>query len=299
MKGLYGEKIRNFLSPWEVHLFSFSPGEKSKTRKVKEELEDALFREKLGRDTTIIGLGGGVVTDIAGFVAATFCRGVPLILIPTTLMGMVDASIGGKVGVNTPHGKNLVGAYYFPKKIFIDSDFLSTLSEHEMRNGKAEVLKYGLIQDKELLYIEDVEEMIRRSVGIKESVVTLDPDEKGLRRVLNFGHTIGHAIEAVTDYEMSHGDAITIGMRIESYLSMRMGYLKEEELQEIDKILPIVNFSFAFSTLYEKMQQDKKARSKKPRFVLLEKIGQVASFGGDYCIEVDDALIEEGLLCLQ
>lgn len=202
---LFGKK----LFKGQASFFSFPAGEKSKTRKTKEKIEDGLIQKGFGSDTVIVGLGGGVVTDLAGFVAATYCRGVKLVLIPTTLLGMVDAAIGGKNGVNTPKAKNRIGTFYFPELIMIDTDFLKTLPEKEMLMGGAEILKYGLIDDPSLFQdlpklFSSIDKTIEKSIAAKKKVVGEDPEEKkGLRRILNFGHTIGHALETIENYKIS------------------------------------------------------------------------------------------------
>ncbi|MDA9271809.1 3-dehydroquinate synthase, partial [bacterium] len=205
-------------------LLACPAGEIHKTRETKQQLEDELLARQYGRDTCLIALGGGVVTDLVGFLAATYCRGLPVIYVPTTLLAMVDASIGGKTGVNTPHGKNLIGTFTQPQAVFMDINTLNTLPENEWHNGMAEMIKHSLIADATIFKLlqQNVEKIIQRdaiflidmihaSCLIKKNIVEQDEQEQGLRQLLNFGHTIGHAIETIEHYRLSHGEAVAIG----------------------------------------------------------------------------------------
>lgn len=286
--------------------FSFPPGEKYKTRKTKESIEDKLTKEGFGRDTVIVGLGGGVVTDLAGFVAATYCRGVRLVFIPTTLLGMVDAAIGGKNGVNTPKAKNRIGTIYFPELVLIDTDFLKSLSQKEMLMGGAEILKYGLIGDPSLFQdlsklFSSIEKTIEKSIAVKRRVVDEDPEERGLRRILNFGHTIGHALETIENYKISHGEAVAIGLLVESYISHLMGYLNGPNFHKIERLFASSDFNLKISGRVTKqkmmaaMALDKKAKGKSPRFVLIEDIGKVVPFDGEYCTSLPKEILDLAL----
>ena len=243
------------------------------------------------RNDAVIGLGGGSTTDLAGFVGATWLRGVRTYLIPTTLLAMVDAAIGGKTGVNTQEGKNLVGAFHLPTKVFIDLDTLDSLPRNDLIAGMAELVKYGFISDPEILDIvlEDdqatsssskvFEELVRRSVAIKERVTTEDFRESGQREFLNYGHTLGHAIEHAERYKWRHGAAISIGMVFAAELSMLSGKLSEAEVElhrrVFDKLgLPTTYRPEKWPQLLEVMQRDKKARGGALRFVVLDKIGK-------------------------
>lgn len=317
VKKLWGEKLEQHFKKegLDLSLLSFAAGEESKTRETKQQLEDALLAQKQGRESCLIALGGGVVTDLVGFIASTFCRGVPYVSLPTTLLGMVDASLGGKTGVNTSQGKNLIGAYYPPKAICMDLSFLSTLSEKEWRNGAAEILKYGLIgspslfasmrdnfslwQKKEPHFLKEI---ISASCLEKKRVVELDfREKKGVRRMLNFGHTFGHAIETLLHYQIGHGDAVALGMAREAYLSQKLGYLSGKELHEIVAVLRLYQFSLDLpeaindKKMEEVMALDKKAAGALPRFVLLKAIGEVLSFNGEYCTAVAPELLREAL----
>jgi len=292
-------------------------GEEAKTRQSKQKFEDELLRRKFGRDTLLIGLGGGVVTDFTAFLASTYMRGVPFILVPTTLLAMVDAAIGGKCGVDTPFGKNLIGAIYHPSHILIDPALLASLPDPEWTHGLAEILKYGLIADPsiwELLerdplhWKQSLSSLLLSSIRVKKNVVEQDPLETiGPRRILNFGHTIAHALEALSQFKMPHGEAVAIGCIAESCLSHRLGYLSKEDFSRIKTLFRKFSFSFklpkafALEPMIDAMVIDKKAKGREPRFVLIDRIGHALPFEGDYCRTVPaaelKALIQEEL-CL-
>lgn len=309
VKRLYGTALQKHLQSLglSVLLISFPAGEKYKSRKTKEKIENEMLSHKLGKDTCVIGLGGGVVTDLAGFVAATYGRGIPFISIPTTLLGMVDASIGGKTGINTPEGKNLLGSYYSPDLILMDLNTLDSLPKKEYINGMAEVIKYGLIGSEKLFKLvnsnkkPNIKQIIELSVKEKKKVIEKDPQEKGLRRILNFGHTLGHAIESAANYKMGHGEAIALGMIGESYMSMRMGFLSAEHYSQVCDIFKQYGFALklpkgaTLEVLNEKMMVDKKSTGSRPRFVMIESIGKVKSFRGEYCTPVEDVLIIDAI----
>lgn len=295
-------------------LISFPAGEEHKSRATKAFCEDQLLALGLGRDTCIIGIGGGIVTDLAGFVAATYCRGVPSIMIPTSLLAMVDASIGGKAGVNVPQGKNLIGTITQPKAVFIDTAALKTLPLAEIKNGMAEIIKHGLIADKayieflnanakKLLQLDAklIEETIYASVKIKGQIVQEDETEKGKRRLLNLGHTFAHAIEVASKHEIPHGRAVAIGIIAESYLSMKMGQLQPSDFQEVCAIINLYQIELTWkgvlspADLLDLMKLDKKSLNQKPRFVILKEIGAPLEFDGQYCTAVDEKLLEHAI----
>ncbi|NGX40096.1 MAG: 3-dehydroquinate synthase [Chlamydiae bacterium] len=306
---LYGSK----LPPFEV--FSFPAGEHSKTRETKERLEDELLSRGFGRETLFIGLGGGVVTDLTGFLASTFCRGAPHILIPTTLLGMVDAAIGGKSGVNTPYGKNLIGTFYPPQEVLIDGAFLSSLPPKEMNNGIVEMIKVGLVRSEEFLAkmassfdqwkegdLSFLMDIIFEAASIKIGIVEEDPfEKKGLRRILNFGHTFAHAIEVANEYKVAHGEAVAIGILIACLISKRVGLLSNEHCVEIREIfdryqIPLkLPHPLSPEEILPLLARDKKNQSNTPRLVLLEGIGTAASFNSVYCTEVRGHLLEEAI----
>lgn len=310
---LFGNKwaanLQNF--GLNVTLFTFPSGEKEKCREKKEELENLLFSQKFGRDVCIIALGGGVATDLIGFLASTYCRGVSLILVPTTLLAMVDAAIGGKTGVNTRFGKNLIGTFYPAEKILIDPAILSSLPPSEWTNGLAEVIKYALIRSSNLFdalkkwnpqdqsYLEKI---IQECIAIKAQIVEKDYEEKaGVRRILNFGHTIAHALELLENYRLSHGEAVAIGMLAESYISMKMGLIPDSLFMEIEKMIKSFPFALRISStitldhLSSALALDKKASKGAVRFVLLDKIGACNPFDGEYCSEVPTEILNQAL----
>ena len=278
---------------FDVRLVSLQPGEEQKTLETALTLYDACFDHKLDRNSLIVALGGGVVGDIGGFAAATFMRGIPFIQIPTSLLAQVDSSIGGKVAVNHPKGKNMIGSFYQPKAVFIDTETLSTLPAPELVAGLVEVIKYGVIKDAELFeYIEkslyDILQLnhnallkvIATSCQIKANIVEEDEKEKHLRAILNYGHTIGHAIETVTNYKKyRHGEAVAIGMLYAARIAIDMGLTDntvfERQISLIKRLgLPIhtgLNPEEIIKTLYV----DKKVISGRLRFILPTKIGEV------------------------
>lgn len=280
-------------------LFIFPAGESYKTRETKAALEDQLLEAGYGRDTVIVGIGGGVVTDMAGFIAATYCRGVPLVLVPTSLLAMVDAGIGGKTGVNVGPYKNYIGAIYPAMSTFIDPTVLATQPPASYRDGLVEMIKHGLVWDsthfswierhiQALLAKEPtlLEKAIRDSCAVKREVVQKDSHEKGLRRILNFGHTIGHAVETASNYGVSHGTAVAYGCLVEA----KMSGLPKEEIARIEALFRTIGIpleqaeAYPLDQLWEIMQHDKKAKGGKPRFVTLKTIGQVESHDGEYCV---------------
>ena len=319
VKGLYGEALIKSLRQdgLQADLIAFPEGEASKTRQTKEYVEDQLVALGAGRDTCILALGGGVVTDLVGFVASTFCRGVSFISIPTSLMAMVDASIGGKTGVNIPGGKNLIGAFYPPQAVFIDLAVLRTLPEKELLNGMMEVIKHGLICKSKLF--EHIEEhtqailsgdstvlaaLVEASCEVKLDVVWRDEREGGLRRILNFGHTIGHAIETASKHTISHGEGVACGMIAESYIAMKLGSLSSEEYLRIRHLLhsfgmgTSLDASVDIDELLKIMSRDKKSLNSQARFVMLNGIGKTLDLDGEYCTPVDEALVREAIHAL-
>lgn len=304
---LYGYSLQKALS--NSHLFVFPAGESSKTRATKEKIEDQFLDKKLGRDTCVIALGGGVATDLGGFLASTYCRGVPLVMIPTSLLGMVDACIGGKNGVNAGHAKNRIGTVYQPKQVLIDLDTLKTLPLNELKNGVVEMIKHGLILDSAYfefleMHLEEIfalnpdylQHAVRESCRIKLSVVHEDPNEKGKRRILNFGHTIGHALEAASGYDLSHGEAVAAGIIVESRLAMKLGHLEECALQRIERLITRVFPSFQLpEDVMDFLILDKKTKSGQPRFVMIDGIGSSMAFDSEYCRPIDQTLVKEAL----
>jgi len=267
-------------------------GEAHKDWQTLSTVFDTLLEKRCGRDTTLVALGGGVIGDLAGFAAATYQRGVSYIQVPTTLLSQVDSSVGGKTAINHPLGKNMIGAFHQPRLVLADMDTLKTLPERELRSGLAEVIKHGLIRDAEFfawleknierLLSRDVEasaHAVRRSIEIKADIVAQDERESGLRRVLNFGHTFGHAIETGLGYgAWLHGEAVAAGMVMATDLSRQLGYLSEADAGRIASLLrraglPISAKGIAPGRMRQLMSVDKKVKEGRIHFVLLERLG--------------------------
>ena len=275
----------------------FPAGEQSKSREQKAELEDLLLQKKAGRDSLLVAMGGGVTGDLVGYVAASLHRGVPLVHLPTSLLAMIDSSIGGKVGVNHPAGKNLLGAFYQPEAIFTDIDFLQTLPDTEYRNGLAEAVKYAVILDPDLFTFleqqrdqiltrnpESLLEIITRCVKLKISVVEKDEKETNYRSILNFGHTVGHAIEKLSGLKIKHGFAVAAGMVTAVRLSRMLLNFPEEQVQRLLDLLRAYRLletniaRFSPGEIWQTMQTDKKVRQQISRFTLLDKNGAPVLF---------------------
>jgi 3-dehydroquinate synthase len=289
-------------------------GETHKTRDSWIALTDAMIADGCGRDTTVVALGGGVVGDLAGFVAATYMRGVPVVQCPTSLLAMIDASVGGKTGVDTAAGKNLVGAFHPPAVVLIDVETLATLPPAHRRAGLAEAIKHGVIADADYFERIDAEladllaarpaataACVARSVEIKSAIVRADPRERGLRRTLNFGHTLGHALEHVSGYALLHGEAVGIGMILEARLAERIGVAAAGTAERIAVVLRRAELpverprSLAAETVLEATRQDKKARGGAVTYALPSGIGGMAGEEREWSIEVGDALVREVL----
>ncbi len=296
---LYGPRVAGSLETagFQVVLIKILAGEKYKTLKSADDIYKKLLKNGFDRKSALVALGGGVIGDLTGFAAATFMRGVPFVQIPTTLLAMVDSSVGGKTGVNHPMGKNMIGAFYQPKKVLMDLSVLRTLPKEEFRAGMAEVIKYGVIRDgalfdylgrnREKILAHDLdalEHIIRRSCEIKAEVVSKDERESGLRAILNFGHTVGHAVETVENYTMRHGYAVAIGMVYASRLAHRTGLCESAVPERVEALIKSYGLPTDLSALSRKpnvtalmdtMQLDKKAEGGKVKFVLPKKIGAV------------------------
>lgn len=306
IKDLYGNTLAKQLG---AQIFEVPRGEMAKTREVKHKIENELLEKGYGKETVIMGLGGGSITDLAGYIASTYLRGVPLILLPTSLLAMVDASIGGKTAVDTDFGKNLIGTFYHPKAIISDIETLHTLPEKEKKNGLSEIIKMGLIFApdiiQELTNSNSLETLIYKASQAKISVVRQDPWERGLRRILNFGHTVGHALEASSHFTISHGEAVAIGCIAESYLSRKIGSLSEDEFLQIKELYSLHLQSLALPKSYDPqallqaMLFDKKRSSHKVRCVLIDQIGHCSSFEGQYCTPIEEKDFREALSYLE
>lgn len=260
-------------------------GEAAKTAEVAAELWESFGRLGLTRSDAVVGIGGGAVTDLAGFVAATWTRGVRVVQVPTSVLGMVDAAVGGKTGINTGAGKNLVGAFHPPASVLADTDFLAELPEAEFRSGMAEVVKCGFIADPVVLRLlgedptgrRDTEELIERAVRVKADAVGQDLYDTGVREFLNYGHTLGHAIERVEDFGWRHGEAVAVGLVFAAELSGRAGRLTDDDVAAHRSLLDAMGlptrYAGDWARLQAVMRVDKKARGATLRFVVLEAIG--------------------------
>ena len=293
---LYGSKVEGILKDagFAVNSFVVPPGEETKSTDYAIKIYDFLVEHRAERDDIIIALGGGMVGDLAGFVAATFLRGVFWVQVPTSLIAMVDASIGGKVGVNHPEGKNLIGAFYQPNLVLADPQTLTTLPQRELTSGWAEVIKHGMILDKEFLEFletninkltklepEALTRAVVRSAAIKSQVVNQDEKEReGKRAILNYGHTIAHGLEATTQYNcFLHGEAVAIGMMGAAKLSQRLGLLPSAAVERQQVLLqkfglPMVFSGLDLTEITRAMELDKKTKEKAIRWVLLQDIGR-------------------------
>jgi 3-dehydroquinate synthase len=301
-------------SPLPLPTLVVAAGERSKSRRRWADLSDRLLALGFGRDSAIVALGGGVVGDLAGFVAATFLRGIPWLQVPTTVLAMVDASVGGKTGVDTPDGKNLIGAFHPPRAVIADVRTLRTLPEPVFRAGLAEVVKHGLIADEAYLdwVAGEVDavlrrdeptlvRMVHRSVEIKGGIVARDEFEAGERAVLNAGHTVAHAIEAVSGYQVPHGEAVAIGLVAEATLAERLGVAAPGVAARLRAVhqalrLPVaLTWDFLVADLLGAMTHDKKNRAGAIRFALPSAVGRMARDGERWTIAAEQAQIAAAL----
>ena len=309
---LYGRRVREELegSGTKCDLITFPPGEASKNRSGWADITDAMLAAGMGRDAAVLALGGGVTGDLAGFVAATYLRGVPVVQVPTSLVAMVDSAVGGKTGVDAPAGKNLVGAFHPPRLVVADTATIASLPRSERAQGLVEAVKHGAIVD--ATYLDDLEadllalldgdanvttQAVLRSVAIKAQVVGEDERESGVREILNFGHTLGHALEAGADYLLPHGTAVGMGMVLEARLGEALGVTRTGTANRLAGIvvqlgLPLSPESpTARDTVLGFVRSDKKARRGRVRYVLLEELGRVARAEG-WSREVPDEEVE-------
>lgn len=312
---LYAKPILDKLieAGYQADLFSFPAGETSKTRKTKEEVEDAMLAKGYRRDCCILAVGGGVVTDLAGFVAGTYGRGVPFINYATTLLAAADASVGGKTAVDTPLATNLIGLFNQPEKVYLDIATWKTLPDRQVSSGMAETIKHAILADQTFFrYLEArMEEILRGdreacehiaevNCRIKYQVVMKDERESGLREVLNLGHTVGRAIETVSDYRLLHGEAVSIGLVAEAMLAQKLGYVIEEEKQAVIASLQQAKLPVCIpayidrEALVKKLYTDKKVRDGRLRFVIQKGIGDIVEFEpGVYATPIEEAVARE------
>ena len=311
VKSLYGHILKQHLTSggFKVALLLVPEGEDQKSLETAGRLYDELSNFHAERTTPILALGGGVIGDVAGFVAATYMRGVPLIQMPTTLLAQSDSSIGGKVAVNHGQLKNKIGAFYHPRLTISDISTLKTLSPRELCDGLAEIIKHGVILDGEFFsYLEEnldkiesfdaqvQERVVSCSAKIKAEVIAEDERDLGLRNILNYGHTIGHAIESVSDFKVQHGEAVAIGMLVEARISNKLGILDKNEVIRLRNLitragLPTEIPSLKVKRIIQAMKHDKKILKGKIRFILPKSIGN-----GFITDEVGTPLIEEALV---
>lgn len=314
---LYAGDIHTALcgAGFDAKLFTIPAGEESKTRQMKEFVEDSMLEAGFRRDCAVLAVGGGVVTDLAGFVAGTFGRGVPFANYATTLLAAADASVGGKTAVDTPLATNLIGIFNQPKKVYLDIDTWKTLPPEQLSSGLSETIKHGCLGDKELFeFLENNIEKIfmcdtdaceyiaEHNCAVKYDVVMRDERESSLREVLNLGHTVGRAIETLSDYRLLHGEAVAIGMAAQVRLGNKLGFINAENMDRVIALykaagLPTEIPDYADkAALVKKLYTDKKVRNGKLRFVFQKEIGDVMEFdGGTYGLEISEEQIAEVL----
>ncbi len=310
VRDLYAERIHNMLleNGYKSELIVFKAGEKSKTRKTKEFIEDTMLQKEYRRDCCIIAVGGGVVTDISGFVAGTFGRGVPFINYATTLLAAADASVGGKTAVDTELATNLIGLFNQPEKVYIDIATWKTLPRRQIASGLAETIKHACIADAEFFdYLMDnidkvfecdsevCKHIAEKNCSVKYQVVMKDERESGLREILNLGHTVGRAIETVSDYRLLHGEAVAIGLVAQIMLAVKFGYCDEYDAKRLKELLKRAELPTEIpdyidrKQLVKKLYTDKKVKDGKLRFVFQKGIGEVMCFGDNiYSREVTE-----------
>ena len=320
VKELYADKIYKMLEEagYKTDLISFPAGELSKTRATKEYVEDTMLAKGYRRDCCIIAVGGGVVTDLAGFVAGTYGRGIPFINYATTLLAAADASVGGKTAVDTPLATNLIGLFNQPQKVYLDIATWKTLPQRQLSSGLAETIKHACLADREFFdylseHIEDVlavkDEVCRhiaeKNCEIKYQVVMKDERESGLREVLNLGHTVGRAIETVSEYILLHGEALAIGLMAEVKLAKKLGYCTDldetlvQDILEKAKLPTKIPDYIDREKLLKKLYTDKKVKNGALRFVLQKGIGDVVSFGDNlYAKEIPESVAREIIMSM-
>jgi 3-dehydroquinate synthase len=312
----YARHVASALGATRTSTFTIAAGEAHKTRATWSRLTDEMLASEFGRDSTVVALGGGVVGDLAGFVAATFMRGVPYVQVPTSLLAMIDASVGGKTGIDTPAGKNLVGAFHQPAVVIADTAVLASLPPEHLRAGLAEAIKHGVIADAS--YLDDVDRLasdidaidvasdqllsvVARSIEIKADIVGHDEREAGVRKTLNFGHTIGHAIELCSQYTLLHGFAVAIGMVCEAAIAERIGVAQEGTTRRIREAVRIAGLpevrpsTISVEDVLRATQGDKKARAGRPEYALPKRIGAMSETRG-WSVPVDDDVVRAVLV---
>ena len=317
---LYADRLADALrvKGIPVQIFMFPEGEASKNRDQKEELENAMMEAGYGRDSYVLALGGGVTGDLAGFTAATYMRGVPVVQIPTTTLAMADSAIGSKTAVDVPYGKNLIGAFHSPVAVYMDMQTLATLDERNYYAGLVELIKHSFIRNLELAeflrarqeivtarrgdaeYLQTMEELFLENSKVKNAVVSEDQMERGIRGILNYGHTLGHAVELLSGYKMIHGECVAVGIAYAAYLSWRLGYGTEEYAREQVALLRQdrqdcrIPEEIRTEDILEVMKRDKKVRQGRIAFVLLSGPGQIVTSADGACtVQVPEATLLE------
>jgi 3-dehydroquinate synthase len=312
---LHGKRVLDTLRQMDlkIDLIDFPAGEASKNIQTSLRLVEKLIALGADRHSALIALGGGVTGDMTGFIASIYMRGLPFFQIPTSLMAQVDSSIGGKTGIDIPAGKNLLGTFYQPQAVFIDLSFLQTLPDIEFNNGLSEILKHGIIEDPQLLTsleeetqavkkrdVKLLEKIITKSCRIKKRIVEMDEKEGGLRRILNFGHTLGHAVEAESGYILPHGQAVAIGMVYAATLSEKLKYLSSTDRERIESLIKSFDLPHRIprdletKALMSRLTKDKKKEGALIPFVLLKKIGLPFING-----EISNTIIRETIEALK
>jgi len=315
VEALYGNTLLKSLEKFNPILLSFEAGEESKHIQTIQFVYENMLKNHFNRDAIILALGGGVVGDLAGFIASTYMRGINYIQIPTTLLAMVDSSIGGKTGLNTPYGKNLIGSFYQPTTVVIDINALTTLPKIHFINGLIEALKMFITSSLEqFIHFQQSLEgllnqntkniiwLIENAIKIKMDIVSRDEKENHQRAILNFGHTIGHALEYVTGYHLLHGHAVAYGMLVESKISELLGILSTEEFLIIQRLLSKLNFKGAYlkeindKQLIQATRIDKKNKEDEIKYILIKKVGLVFSEEKTFTYPVCDEIVKEAIL---
>lgn len=314
---LFATRVAAACAPAPVRILTIPAGEASKTRKSWSRLTDEMLDAGFGRDSAIIALGGGVVGDLAGFVAATYMRGIPFVQMPTSLLAMIDAAIGGKTGVDTRAGKNLVGAFHHPARVIVDPLALATLPLAHLRNGLAEAIKHAVIASRaEFDWIAAnlapllgdggpqagiADRLVRKHIEIKSSVVARDEREAGVRKTLNFGHTIGHAVESLSGYALLHGECVAIGMVVEARIAALIGVADASLAGTVAELLRAAGLPTALpanmtsADVIRATRADKKARGGAVEYALPSKLGEMAGADSGYAIVVPDEIVTTAL----
>ena len=295
---LYADKVAQCLKETgnNIFVYTFEAGEKNKNLNTVQDVYEFLIKNKFDRKDMLLALGGGVTGDLTGFAAATYLRGIDFVQIPTSLLAQVDSSIGGKTGVDYHAYKNMVGAFYMPKLVYINVNTVKTLSERQYHSGLGEVIKHGLIRNKAYFeWMKDNKEavakredealayMIEGSCEIKRAVVEEDPKEHGVRALLNFGHTLGHSIEKLMNFSLAHGECVAVGSLLAADISCQRGYISEEENKEIKELyayfdFPVLPEELKAEDIVKETRHDKKMEHGKIKFILLDKVGEATIY---------------------